>query len=306
MSNYTTIVKTVHGSHLYGLNTPTSDLDQKQVFVINDIRDVILGRGREATREQNEKLDLESMSLHKFFEGLSRGEMIAVDIIHTPEEFILEKDPVWNEIRTMRDQFYTKGMKSYMGYIKSQYFGFKQRVENLATLNRIKSILEASDPNAVLGKLWDYLPIKKDFQIVEKDGGMFYVVMDHHFLITQKIRGVHTVICSMIENRFGKRIKNALVDGFDWKGLSHALRATYQLQDIYTEGDIVFPFTGDRRRFLLDVKTGQVPGEQVVEIIDERIEYVTQLSEQSDYPEKIPRTLWEDVLVEIILEKTKR
>lgn len=306
MSNYTTIVKTVHGSHLYGLNTPTSDLDQKQVFVINDIRDVILGRGREATREQNEKLDLESMSLHKFFEGLSRGEMIAVDIIHTPEEFILEKDPVWNEIRTMRDQFYTKGMKSYMGYIKSQYFGFKQRVENLATLNRIKSILEASDPNVVLGKLWDYLPIKKDFQIVDKDGGMFYVVMGHHFLITQKIRDVHPVICNMIKNRFGKRIKNASVDGFDWKGLSHALRATYQLQDIYTEGDIIFPFTGERRRFLLDVKTGQVPGEQVVEIIDERIEYVTQLSEQSDYPEKTPRTLWEDVLVEIILEKTKR
>ena len=58
-------------------------------------------------------------------------------------------------------------------------------------------------------------------------------------------------------SNYGKRAQQARDNmGIDWKALSHAFRAIYQLKDLYTNGDITFPLK--EREFILKIKQGEL------------------------------------------------
>ena len=108
----------IRGSHAYGTNVETSDTDYAGVF-IQSIDD-ILGFGY---KEQinDDKNDIVIYEIQRFLQLLSSNNPTVLELLNTPEDCILYKHPIFDEVLNNRDIFITKiCAKSFGGYGKMQ------------------------------------------------------------------------------------------------------------------------------------------------------------------------------------------
>jgi len=108
----------IRGSHAYGTNVETSDTDYAGVF-IQSIDD-ILGFGY---KEQinDDKNDIVIYEIKRFLQLLESNNPTVLELLNTPEDCIIYKHPIFDEILNNRDIFITKiCAKSFGGYGKMQ------------------------------------------------------------------------------------------------------------------------------------------------------------------------------------------
>lgn len=115
LTDNTVLVKMIHGSHLYGLNTPSSDKDYKSVFVPslesmflhgpNQNQNISTKLGSDS-KNTSDDVDTEDFSLGQFIKHLCSGEMLAVDMLHSRKEHWLFYTPHWEYLVKIRDQLF--------------------------------------------------------------------------------------------------------------------------------------------------------------------------------------------------------
>lgn len=97
-------------------------------------------------------------------------------------------------------------------------------------------------------------------------------------------------IYTAIYENYGDRARKAKNnEGIDWKALSHAVRVGYEAIELLTTGKITFPFTGERREHLLDIKLGRLPYQVIAEEIERLEPEVEAAAEKSSLPEDVDR-----------------
>ncbi len=112
------LILTIRGSHAYGTNIESSDVDFTGVY-IQSIDD-ILGLGY---KEQinDDKNDIVLYEIKRFLDLLSSNNPNILEILNTPEDCIIYKHPIFDEVLNNRDKFITKiCAKSFGGYGKMQ------------------------------------------------------------------------------------------------------------------------------------------------------------------------------------------
>lgn len=114
------LFESIRGSHLFGLNTETSDIDTFGVFCGPE--DWFLGSGKDLQSFiKSEKNDDYWDELSKYFLELGKSNPEALVSLFTPERFILHFDPILKPLWDIRDQLLTKEcFKSFSGYAYSQ------------------------------------------------------------------------------------------------------------------------------------------------------------------------------------------
>lgn len=121
------ILKCVAGSHLYGLNTPSSDMDVRGIY-LEDIDDVLNINGRQNGECADDKQDEKYYSLGKFLKLASECNPNIIELLWLPEDAILHKSPIYDELIKHRDWFMSKrAMHTFKGYAYVQI----QRAKNL-------------------------------------------------------------------------------------------------------------------------------------------------------------------------------
>ena len=108
----------VRGSHAYGTNVETSDTDYAGIF-IQSIDD-ILGNGY---KEQinDDKNDIVIYEIKRFLNLLASNNPTVLELLNTPEDCVVYKHPVFEEVLDNREKFITKiCAKSFGGYGKMQ------------------------------------------------------------------------------------------------------------------------------------------------------------------------------------------
>ena len=108
----------IRGSHAYGTNVETSDTDYAGVFIQSI--DNILGFGY---KEQinDDKNDIVIYEIQRFLQLLSSNNPTVLELLNTPEDCILYKHPIFDEVLNNSDIFITKiCAKSFGGYGKMQ------------------------------------------------------------------------------------------------------------------------------------------------------------------------------------------
>ena len=108
----------VRGSHAYGTNLPTSDTDYAGVFVQD--MDSILGMSYvEQVNDDNN--DIVIYELRRFLELLAKNNPTILELLNTPEDCVIYKDPAFDVIFENRDKFLTKVCsQSFGGYAVAQ------------------------------------------------------------------------------------------------------------------------------------------------------------------------------------------
>lgn len=114
------LFESIRGSHLFGLNTETSDIDTFGVFI--GPPEWFLGTGNKKQRIiKSEKSDDYWDELEKYFQELGESNPEALISLFTPEKFILYFNPVLKPLWDIKDSLITKKcFKPFAGYAVSQ------------------------------------------------------------------------------------------------------------------------------------------------------------------------------------------
>lgn len=117
------LFKSIRGSHLYGLETPESDIDTYSVFCCP--QDWLYGIGLKYSKIiEDDKNDNVISELTKYFSELGKSNPDALISLFTPEDKIIFKNPILQPLFDIRESLLTKQcFKSFKGYARSQIEG---------------------------------------------------------------------------------------------------------------------------------------------------------------------------------------
>lgn len=108
----------IRGSHAYGTNVPTSDTDYAGVFIQSQ-NDILGNKYKEQIND--DKNDIVIYEIRRFIELLASNNPTVLELLNTPEDCVIYKDPIFDEVLNNRDKFITKiCSKSFGGYAKQQ------------------------------------------------------------------------------------------------------------------------------------------------------------------------------------------
>lgn len=105
------------GSQAYGTQTPTSDIDKKFVYILP--QDNILGTGY--VEQLNVNKDYTGWEIKRFLELMGSNNPTVLELLNTPEDCIVFKHPLFDDILAHKNEFITKICKdSFGGYARQQ------------------------------------------------------------------------------------------------------------------------------------------------------------------------------------------
>ncbi len=108
----------IRGSHAYGTNVPTSDTDYAGVF-IQSMDDILGNSYKEQINDDNN--DIVIYEIRRFLELLGSNNPTVLELLNTPEDCVIYKDPIFDLVLESRENFITKiCAKSFGGYAKQQ------------------------------------------------------------------------------------------------------------------------------------------------------------------------------------------
>lgn len=301
-----TIVKMLFGSHLYGTDTPESDVDYKGVFLPSR-EQVLLGRIPEVVSSSTKKgsgkntsadVDIEMFSLHRFIDMACQGQTVAIDMLHAPESFWRDATWVWPEIVVNRSRFYTSNMSAFVQYARRQASKYGIKGSRLADAKRVYDVL-GSYSGVRVADIWKLLPVGGHIHKYESEKPWIYEVCGRKIQETVAISYARDIIGKFIRN-YGERARQAECnEGVDWKAVSHALRAAYQVWQILVEGTITFPL--DKAPYLKKVKAGELDySTEVAPELDRMVTEIEELSEKSTLPKQVDREWWDRFVMDVV------
>ena len=296
------IVKMIFGSHLYGTSTSESDTDYKGVFLPCK-EDILLGRipksshlstGDDFSRNTRYDIDIEFYSLHYFIKLACQGQTVAMDMLHAPDAMILENSHVWQTIVKNRDRFYSKNLKAFIRYARSQAGKYGVKGSRLNAVNQVLTFLKKYDSNLKMRVIWEQLPrIEHCYDVPPDPNGMRqYQVCGKSFQESAAI-GYVIPILEKFASEYGHRANLAAMNkNVDWKAISHALRAAYQIKEILSQNTLTFPLA--QAPFLKAVKQGRVDFRtEAGPVLETLMDEIEELCAQSRLPDKADTEFWD-------------
>jgi hypothetical protein len=302
------ILEIKFGSHLYGTNTENSDLDFKGIY-LPTAKEIVLGKIKRTVSdgrnkelfERNNKDDVDSdfFSLDRFLALLTEGQTVALDMLFvTPENIVNiteQGSHIMYEIDTNKERLLTRNINAFVGYARQQAARYGIKGSRMDVLKRTKEMLDSMASVNMYDKLSDF-PLSIE-ALVEECGKLISLektplveivllkgpkglIDAPHLQVNGRAIPFHAtvkyareVVGKMLDN-YGQRAHKAhLAGGVDWKALSHAVRVNCEALELLTTGKITFP--RPERELLLKIKTGQLPYEQVAEIIEQGLTDLT-------------------------------
>jgi len=275
-NNGKVIYLTVIGSHLFGLDNPNSDIDIKGIFLpsVNDTKQfkpeiIDFSTNDSGSKNTKDDLDIELISIYKFFKLLKNGDTNAYDILFSmfsTHNILFEDKQVINIFKNNYKDLISSNSKSFLSYIVSQTkkYGIKgERYNSLKYVyGKLVEFIKDNHINLKNDDIRNFLPfiLKYNLKYVSlidrsniqrrSGGGLYLNILDKQYGDTLKFEYFLNRIESRL-NSYGDRSKAASV-GIDYKSLSHAYRIILQFEEFIETHFIKFPLT--YRDTLLKIK----------------------------------------------------
>jgi len=304
--NQFNIVKMVFGSHLYGTDSEKSDKDFKGIFMPSQ-EQVFLGKIpkclNNSTKHGDQKntptdIDTEIYSLHYFIHLACEGETVALDMLHAPPNMIIEKHSIWDEIVHERGRFYTKNLKAFVGYARRQASKYGVKGSRLNEAAKVISFFSKCPPGNKISSVWSELPTGEHIYKKEDLCPKIYEVCGRQMQETATINYGQEIIQRFHANYGARAEQAARNEGIDWKAVSHALRAAFQVKELLTKGTIIFPL--EQAGYLKKVKSGSLHYNEVAPELDSLISEIEVIAANSNLPLRAERTYWDKFIIRAI------
>ncbi len=289
IANDNKILEIKVGSHLYGTNTPTSDIDYSGIFLpskalvfgfqrVEEVNLSIMDKDEAGKNTQN-AVDRKLYELRKFVKLALENNPNLIEQLFVNEPNIVYINDAGRALLAQKHRFPHQGLvKKFKGYAFSQKHKMVIRTDKFHELENAFNYLKAyADQKTLLIELKEkYLP----FMTFNQD---YCVIGD---LNLQKGIFVKKAV-SMIEERLSKvGNRKTLITkyGFDTKFASNLIRLILEGKELVSTGEIVFPLA--YKQTILDIKLGLWTIKEVLDYA-EQLEAETDVAvEKSDLPSK--------------------
>ena len=285
------IVTTIHGSHLYGTSTPTSDEDYKGVHLPSgqgiilqapeNVVDTSIEAKDAAGKNTGEAIDRQSYSLQKMCALIAAGDTVATEILFAPNWAIVEQDDLWPTMRLRMKQLINGDVSSYAAYCLKQASKYGVKGGRMAALRALLDVLDPEMANNAKAKVATIKPRLEDLAaqhelvslVLHQKGENTAEMLkccDRQVPLTASIEQAHKIYTAIWVN-YGARSRLALSnEGIDWKALSHAVRVARQARELITTANIVFPRPDAEE--LLAIKAGKLEYLTVAALLEDLVE----------------------------------
>lgn len=326
------VVKMKFGSHLYGTDTPSSDLDFKSVY-IPDAEAILLQRVKASIKHAPEKafgeknaagdVDDDNYSLQRYLSLLIEGQTVALDMLFAPDRVLIETSPVWEMLRANTPRLLTKKSLAFVGYCRQQAnkYGIKGSRVSAAKLiaDLFEKALTEKGTQAKVGECeTDIRAIQNEHVAVveypmDSTGklGLYIECCNRKIAFTNTVKHAHEVY-SKIYEAYGARAKLAQTnEGVDWKALSHAVRVGHEALELLITGKITLPLKN--AEYVLAIKQGRQRYDDVAKEIEHLLIRIEEESITSslpaeadrDFVDSIVRNAYLERILEMVNEKAK-
>lgn len=315
------LASVTYGSKLYGTSTPTSDDDFKTVYLPSK-KNMMLGKplkvlkfrfdasgkpiGDDSLSMPDNGYEAEHTPVQKFVNDWLGGQAYAVETVfavlqgYADAHYGNEHKSKFVELcEVLVKDFRIKNLQGMTGFAQKQVFDYIRRGERL---NFAKAVLkeihfmqdeffkEAKGPRLdtkykdkfVLDYIADSTGLKIGQSTSQNSVMRTLELNGRQYLDTTTLVDLERAVQKLVD-QYGERSTKASETDVDWKSLSHALRVYQQVIELLETGTIVFP--RHNSEFLLSVKQGHVPLEDVKNILRELDDEVTLKLEASTLPD---------------------
>jgi len=321
---------TVSGSRLYGTDNANSDTDYKGIFIPSaqsvllkhDPKSISYSSGEKNSKNEADDIDITLHSVYEFFNHLMKSETGSIDLLFSmfSDKIVFEDEYFTSLVKEHYMSFMNKNMKSFIGYALGQTKKFGIKGARFEELTRFVEFLKELN-NTGDEKLKTLFPVFEKFfkeqnfnfiKMTKAPGPKgargvseieeYVSVLGKLFHENMSIEYFQDKIYSLFK-QFGNRTRSTALteDKVDYKALSHALRVASEVEELLETNFIKFPLKD--AEFLREVKEGKHNYEEVVSMVEDKLEKVDELLLSTDLPEKANIKKIEELLIELILNK---
>jgi len=323
----TTIVRMQFGSHVYGTNVPTSDLDFKAVH-IPAAEDILLQRVRPSINTKTkqdgtqkngpEDVDFESFALQKFMAMLLEGQTVALSMLFTPEKWIIEQTPEWKAICDQKDRWLHRSVSAFAGYCRQQANKYGIRGSRVAASRAAVTWAEKMiEAYTLRGKLKDHWSEVEELAarglehvaIVEgthadDQAVRFLEVCNRKVQEHATFKEAHA-ICKRVFDEYGHRALLAETNqGVDWKACMHAVRVSREAEELLMHHTITYP--RPEAELLLAIRKGELPYKDVADMLELGLDRLEECHRLSTLPDRGDHQTAESLVLEAYRRQIKR
>ena len=254
---HTPILIGLGGSHAYGTNVPTSDLDIRGI-AMHSAEDILLGRGFEQVC--NEPTDTTIYSLKKVVSLLANCNPNVIEMLGLKPEHYLYTSEIGKELLKNKDMFLSmKCVGSFMGYANQQMYRLQQKSLTALTEEQLNEhiVKTLNNMRSVLEEQYDMKGINAHI----KNGEIVFDLS----LTDYPAEDLSSVLGTMNKtlqdyHKNSMRNKKAIEHGKIAKHSMHLLRLYMMCEDMLLYGEIN-TFREKEHDLLMDVRAGKYLGE---------------------------------------------
>lgn len=316
------LAKIRFGSHLYGTNTPASDVDFKSVHVPS-ARGILIGRPEEVLHlgtkansdgantgywsgtprsNTNADIDHDSLSLAKFFGMLKDGDMNAIELLFAPPANVEQTSSDWDYITSpeIRKRLIDRKCSGFVGYCQGQATRYGVRASRIDSLTHLIDAVHAAaakHPHGLEARISECAADLKGLldgnpavAWVRRHSGhtrdlLHISVCDRLAAVTEKMSQLRDIAEGALR-KYGRRsIAASASGGYDFRALSHAVRVGREALELLTTSKITFPLASADE--LIAIKDGHISGPDVLKLLDATLTNIAAASEKSTLAESI-------------------
>ena len=275
------ILLTLGGSHAYGTNIETSDVDIRGC-ALNSKEEVLTNKNFE--QFVNEATDTTIYSFNKLISLLTNVNPNTIEILGCKPEHYLYLSPIGRELLEHRHLFLSKRcVHSFGGYANAQLRRLDNKAARLVSQPEQEVHILKSIENASYSFKQDYFSFDDDAiklyidksEQEEYDTEIFMDIKLKHYPL-RDYKGMWSVMNNIVKeySKIGKRNANAIEHNKLSKHMMHLVRLYLMCLDILNEGEIITYRTKDHD-FLMDIRNGKYlddnrqPTAEFFDIVDE-------------------------------------
>lgn len=297
------LFKIKSGSHLYGLNTPTSDLDYVGVYVEDSFEDFIdpfntkdemdmsIKSKKENGKNDKDAVDEKYFHIKKFIKLCADNNPNILEMLFVPEDCIEYVDPDFKSLILDHPEMFVnaKLIDRFIGYAKSQEQKSYTKSENYVLLNTgLNSLKRVANKLKTMQAKMHEAVLYIDPELFKGKANqnpvdIVYEIGDMKFPSGITIKEA----IARIEDRFSRashRIEGIFINKYEPKFMSHTVRLLDEGYQLLTTGRIQFPFKGQAYDDIMSIKLGNTPVEDVPEIVNEYKERLSELEKIHTLP----------------------
>ena len=299
------IVTMQYGSHVYGTDLPTSDVDIKGVFVPT-AEDILLQKVKNnitlSTKEAKSKAnvpgdtDLEIFSLQEFVRLLLEGQTVALDMLFTPRKFYrMTPHSCWEELLGEKNQYLHSGVTAIARYCQRQAAKYGLKGSRIAALREVLGFLESVPEK---DRLREHESEVKEFvkaseressavpirlvtieETHRAQAGLYLEVCDRKVPLDAFVRLAKKIFKKTLDEYGQRALQAEKNEGVDWKALMHSVRVTAEAKELLLTGTVTFP--RPERDLLLRIRQGKMPYSDVATLIEKGLEELGEAQSRS-------------------------